>query len=113
MGDYFGPESGFIVESHPEPAAWPHDRRLRHRTTWGRIVWTSLRDRIAEAHRLAKESPREYAALSITCRDSMRSWAGKAAVAERLDAALGQILGQMSTSPDHTAPAVSAGRLAA
>lgn len=113
MGDYFGPESGFVVESHPEPAAWPHDRRLRHRTTWARIVWTSLRDRIAEAHRLAKESPREYSALTITCRESMRSWAGKAAVAERLDAALGQILGQVSTAPDHAAPSVSAARRAA
>jgi hypothetical protein len=113
MGDYFGAESGFVVESHPEPAAWPHDRRLRHRTTWGRLVWTSLRDRIAEAHRLATESPREYAALSITCRDSMRSWAGTAAVAERLDAALGQILGQVPTAPVRTAPVAAAARRAA
>ena len=31
LGDYFGPDVGFVVESHPEPAASPQDRRLRIR----------------------------------------------------------------------------------
>jgi hypothetical protein len=109
MGDYFGAESGFVVESHPEPAAWPHDRRLRHRTTWGRLVWTSLRDRIGQAHRMATESPREYAALSISCRDAMRAWAGTAAVATRLEAALGRVLEPAA----HPAPTSHAVRRAA
>jgi hypothetical protein len=88
MSDYFGAASGFVVESHPEPAAWPHDRRLRLRTSWARIVWTSLRDQIASSHQLARERPMEYAALSASCRTAMREWAGRKAVAARFDAAL-------------------------
>ena len=37
MSDYFGPESGFVVESHPEPAAWPHEKRQRLMTTWAAL----------------------------------------------------------------------------
>ncbi len=94
MSDYFGPESGFVVESHPEPSAWPHDRRLRQRTTWGRIVWTSLRDRIEESYRVATVAPERYAVLSARCRAGMRAWAGYEAVAARLEAALGELLGR-------------------
>jgi len=88
MSDYFSSGSGFVVESHPEPAAWPHDRRLRLRTSWARIVWTSLRDQISSSHQLAREKHRDYAALSASCRTAMREWAGRKAVAARLDAAL-------------------------
>jgi hypothetical protein len=94
MGDYFGPESGFVVASHPEPAAWPHDRRLRLRTTWGRIVWTSLRDQIAASYHMARERPGEYRALAERCRAGMRAWASPDAVAARLAAALGELLAQ-------------------
>ena len=92
MGDYFDEDSGFVVESHPEPAAWPHDSSLRLRTTWGRIVWTSLRDRIADAHRVVTESAGDYERLSESCRTSMQSWSGTAAVMNRLDAALRLLL---------------------
>jgi hypothetical protein len=92
MGDYFGPQSGFVVDSHPEPAAWPHDRRLRLRTSWGRIVWTSLRDQIAASYRLARERPDEYRGLAERCRSEMRAWASPDAVATRLAAALGELL---------------------
>jgi hypothetical protein len=94
MGDYFDAESGFVVASHPEPAAWPHDRRLRLRTSWGRIVWTSLRDQIAASHRLVRERPADYAALSHRCRTAMRAWAGSEAVASRLADAL-RLLGSL------------------
>lgn len=91
MGDYFCAESGFVVASHPEPAAWPHDRSLRLRTTWGRIVWPSLKAQIAASYRLVTEHPDEYAALSARCRTRMRAWAGTEAVAARLTAALVQL----------------------
>lgn len=93
MGDYFGPDLGFIVASHPEPSAWPHDRRLRLRTTWGRIVWPSLRDQIAESYRVAVARPTDYAAMARDCRTAMQAWASYPAVAERLDAALRTVLG--------------------
>lgn len=94
MGDYFGPESGFVVASHPEPAAWPHDRRLRLTTTWGRIVWTSLRDQIAASYRLVREHPDEYVAMSHRCRRHMRAWASPEAAAIRLADAL-RVLGPL------------------
>jgi glycosyltransferase involved in cell wall biosynthesis len=88
MGDYFDHRDGFVVESHPEPAAWPHDRRLRLRTTWGRIVWTSLRDQIDASYRLVRDRPAEYAGLARRCRWRMARWASEKAVAGRLAAAL-------------------------
>lgn len=91
MGDYFGKRNGFVVESHPEPTAWPHDQRLRLRTFWGRIVWTSLRDQIEASYRMAKHNPSAYETLSTTCRADMRAWAGTDAVARRLKAALGTL----------------------
>jgi hypothetical protein len=93
MSDYFGPESGFVVESHPEPAAWPHEKRQRLLTTWGRIVWTSLRDQIRASYALAKNDPTAYAALGRSSRRHMRAWAGREAVTQRLDAALDEVIG--------------------
>lgn len=91
MGDYFSERSGFVVESHPEPAAWPHDQRLRLRTSWGRIVWTSLRDQITASYLMATEDPSAYESLSTACRAHMRAWAGTDAVTRRLEAALVQL----------------------
>lgn len=96
MGDYFGSHSGFVVQSHPEPAAWPHDRRLRQRTTWGRIVWPSLRDQIAASYRLVTDSPERYEALAEACRESMHAWAGTASVAARLEVAFADLFGNRS-----------------
>jgi len=91
MGDYFSDRSGLVVESHPEPAAWPHDQRLRLRTSWGRIVWTSLRDQIRSGYRMATEQPDRYRELAATCRAEMRAWASAAAVSRRLEAALAEL----------------------
>lgn len=93
LGDYFRPGLGFVVASHPEPSAWPHDRRLRLRTSWGRIVWPSLHDQIAASYRVAVARPVEYAAMARDCRTAMEAWAGEPAVARRLDSALGELLG--------------------
>lgn len=102
MGDYFDTGCGFVVESHPEPAAWPHDRRLRQRTTWGRIVWPSLRDQIEASYRLATTAPRSYAEMSTRCRSAMRAWASYDAVASRLEAALDELLS--TGNPRHELP---------
>jgi glycosyltransferase involved in cell wall biosynthesis len=91
MNDYFGTHSGFVVESHPEPAAWPHEWRQRYTTTWGRIVWTSLRDQIRASYRLARENPVAYAILAGRRRNRMRSWAGGEAVHDRLAAAIAEV----------------------
>jgi hypothetical protein len=98
MSDYFTSQSGFVVESHQEPAAWPHDRRLRLRTSWARIVWTSLRDQIALSHQLTRERPRQYTSLSESCRTAMRDWAGREQVTARLDAALEAVISRVARS---------------
>jgi hypothetical protein len=87
MSDYFDPGCGFVVESHPEPASWPHERELRFRTTRARIVWPSLRDQIAASRKLADDVA-AYATMSTYCRSHMWGWAGYPAVAARLEAAL-------------------------
>lgn len=99
LGDYFDAKCGFVVESHPEPAAWPHDRQLRLTTTWARIVWPSLRDQIVASHRLACEQPAAYASLAARCRGRMQSWAAAAVVADRLESAIGQMLAAAGRVP--------------
>lgn len=94
MGDYFRSDFGFVVDSHPEPCAWPHDSRQWLRSTWARIVWPSLRDQIAESYRVVSEAPSEYEAMSRRARLHMHQWASYAAVGSRLDAALRAVLGE-------------------
>ncbi len=93
MSDYFGANSGFVVDSHPEPAAWPHEKRQRLLTTWGRIVWTSLRDQICASFDMATNDYAAYRSLGQSSRRHMQQWAGREAVATRLAAALHDLLG--------------------
>jgi len=104
VGDYFDAQSGFVVASHPEPSAWPHDLRLRQRTTWARIVWPSLRDQIQASYRMASGSAVAYKRLSRSCRARMLDWAGNEAVARALDRTVGRLLAGV-TSDHGAAPA--------
>ena len=88
MSDYFDESVGFVIESHPEPAAWPHDERLRLRSTWGRLVWPSIVEQIQQSYHLAKDHPERYLAIANRCRTHMQTWAGNEAVWERLRDAL-------------------------
>ncbi len=86
MSDYFDDEVGFVIESHPEPAAWPQDKRLRSRTSWARMVWPSIQRRISESYELATQDPAGYQALARQARERLFNWAGFAAVEERVNA---------------------------
>ncbi len=88
MGDYFDANHGFVVESHPEPAAWPQERRLRLRTTWGRIVWPSLVQAIRESYTLAKYHRAEYDDVAARVRADMYAWASLDSIGPRLHGAL-------------------------
>jgi hypothetical protein len=88
ISDYFGAEVGFVVDSHPEPTAWPHDRRFRRLTTWHRLVWPSLVDRFRESYETAKHNPRLYDQLSARARETMAERARIDAVLPRLREAL-------------------------
>ncbi|HEY0980773.1 MULTISPECIES: glycosyltransferase [unclassified Schlesneria] len=88
IADYFDDQVGFVVESHPEPAAFPHDPELRCRTTWARIVWPSLVKQIRASYRMAKSDPDAYRAMSTRARERMNGWASSEAVWSRLSVAL-------------------------
>lgn len=88
LQDYFGHDVGFVVDSHPEPAAFPHDSKFRALTTWRRLVWSSLVDEIRRSYRLAKDAPADYAALGARGREVIRNWAGSDVVISSLKSAL-------------------------
>lgn len=92
MSDYFDQSVGFVIESHPEPSAWPHDKRLRIRSTWARLVWPSIVAQIQKGYHLAKEHPEQYASLASRCRTKMHAWAGNETVWGRLREALDALI---------------------
>ena len=88
IGDYFTNEMGFIVDTHPEPAIWPHDNRLRFKTTWGRIVWPSLVEQMRQSYHIARHERPAYEALSEGGRRRMSQWASVEGIWPRLREAL-------------------------
>ncbi|MCA9120499.1 MAG: glycosyltransferase [Planctomycetaceae bacterium] len=109
MSDYFDDSVGFVIESHPEPCAWPHDERLRLRSTWGRLVWPSIVEQLQLSYRLAKERPNDYSVLASRCRAHMHNWAGNEAVWERLKSALDALVnGELSRDSVPTRDVVGA-----
>jgi glycosyltransferase involved in cell wall biosynthesis len=91
MAEVFGEHAGFVVASHPEPTSWPQDPEGRCTTTWHRLVWTSLRDRIRESYEVAKEGRPQYESLATGARAHMSALAGTEPVWTRLTAALDSI----------------------
>jgi glycosyltransferase involved in cell wall biosynthesis len=88
VSDYFDASLGFVLESHPEPAIWPHDRSLRFKTSWGRLVWPSLVEQLRRSYRIARHDRPAYEALAARGQEKMRQWAHPEAVWVRLRAAL-------------------------
>ncbi len=105
MSDYFDSDLGWVIDSNPEPAAWPHDSRLRMRTTWGRIVWTSCRDAIRASYDVATKDAQQYQQIAERCRSRMQNWASYSAVTTRLNDALDQ-LQSMSASSQEIEPII-------
>jgi glycosyltransferase involved in cell wall biosynthesis len=91
IADYFADGSGFVVESHPEPASWPQDPEGHCRTTWHRLVWPSLRDAIGESYQVAKSRRAHYETLAANARAAMTARAGSDVVWTRLAAALNSV----------------------
>jgi len=88
IADYFDGDVGFLVDWHPQPAAWPHDKRLRCRTTWARLVWPSLVQQIRRSYEIAKGNRAAYEALAGRGRARMHEWASVEKIWPRLHAAL-------------------------
>lgn len=109
IGDYFDRSLGFVVESHPEPCAWPHDRRLRLRATWGRIVWPDLVRQLRQSYQVATENLVAYRAMAERARERMAQWASIEIVWRRLERALDEVanpLAQTDASMDERRKAI-------
>ncbi|MEN6556634.1 MAG: glycosyltransferase, partial [Thermoguttaceae bacterium] len=91
IADYFDADVGFVVESHPAPCAWPQDSRLRWRTTWHRLNWSSLVDQICESYRIAKEDRACYDRMASAARKRMTRFAHPDVVAGQLQSALDEL----------------------
>jgi glycosyltransferase involved in cell wall biosynthesis len=91
ISDYFSDQIGFVLESHPEPAIWPHDSSLRFKTTWGRLVWPSLLQQLRRSYELARHDQEAYEALAERGRETIRQWGHPEVVWERLKAALDEL----------------------
>jgi glycosyltransferase involved in cell wall biosynthesis len=88
IADYFDEELGFVVDSHPEPAAWPHDPSLQIRTSWGRLVWPSLVEQLRQSYHVARHDRQQYQELAARGRQRLLDWASPASIEPRLRAAL-------------------------
>ncbi len=88
IADYFGRDVGFVVDSHPEPTAFPHDSELRRTTTWHRLVWTSLVEQIRNSYAMAKQDYPAYQSLAENARWKMLGWCHPGQVGPRLHEAL-------------------------
>jgi glycosyltransferase involved in cell wall biosynthesis len=91
MADYLDESVGFVVASHPEPAAWPHDPEQRCETTWHRLVWSDLHDQFVRSARVAEHAPAAYRELS----DQGRRRMGQLASRDASTTALRQSLARM------------------
>ena len=69
--DWVDESVGLLVASHPEPTAWPMDGLGKHATTWNRVLWSDLRDRLVESAAIADEDHVRYERLSAEARERM------------------------------------------
>ncbi|HTI51059.1 MAG TPA: hypothetical protein VL475_08910, partial [Planctomycetaceae bacterium] len=92
ISDYFGKHAGFEVDSHPEPTAWPQDRARRCRTSWHRLVWTSLADRIRHSYEVATEERHIYERLAAQSRQTIEQWSHPKRVAVCLQEAISAVI---------------------
>lgn len=100
MADFMDDEVGWVLRTSPEPTYWPHDPEMRIETTWNRLDWSSLRDRLLEAADTVENDFPTYQTKARAARKRMANYASREIVAEALGEALAQL------------PAVTTGRFA-
>ena len=94
MADSLGPDGAFLVESHPEPAAWPQDPEERLTTTWHRLNWQSLHDQLRDSYRTATADAARRRAMSEAARRRMRGLVSPERVEPLLRRALDEAVGR-------------------
>jgi hypothetical protein len=88
FADYFDQQIGFPLQSHPEPAWWPHDPLKRYSTFWHRLVWQSWVDQLRASYDVATGNLAKYADLANCARKRMDSYASSEKVWPLLKKAL-------------------------
>jgi glycosyltransferase involved in cell wall biosynthesis len=91
LADVMDDAVGLVVESHPEPAAWPHDPSGRPETEQHRLVWQGLLDAFREGASLVDRDRPRYDALAAAARERMRDHASPDRVADALADALARL----------------------
>jgi hypothetical protein len=88
ISDYFGDDIGLTLPWHPEPAIWPQDNRGRIKTTWARLEWTALVERLRSSYFLALHDRSAYESRADMGQQRMRERASVESVWRQLGAAL-------------------------
>ncbi len=86
--DYIDEEVAFVLGSHAEPTFFPHDPEPRFETSWHRLVWTDLRDRLRESAEVAERDRARYDALAQAARHRMNDLYSCPAAVKALQKAL-------------------------
>ncbi len=91
MADFMDDRVGFVLRTNPEPTYWPHDPEMKTETTWNRLVWSDLRDRLAETAGIIDREPGRYRAMAGVARERMAAYAGRDVAEVALRDALGRL----------------------
>ena len=100
MADFMDDQVGFVLGTSPEPTYWPHDPEMRIETSWNRLHWSDLHDRLIDAAELIDHDFAGYQERARLARERMQAYASRAVVEVALRAALEQL------------PTITTGRLA-
>jgi hypothetical protein len=114
MGDYVDRECAFVIDSSPEPGAWPHDQRQSYRTVRQRTHYQSLVSAYRNSYYVAKHEPDVYAAMSEAAVRSLEKYCSMQVVRPKLERFLHKRLASaLATAEDavssagHAAPSSS------
>ena len=91
MTDYIDASNSFIVTSHLEVTAFPHDSRVARRTLWRLPQWDSLRDCFTESYRLARDDPERWLLMANRAMEAQQTFCNDHTVERHLRDFLGAI----------------------
>jgi glycosyltransferase involved in cell wall biosynthesis len=60
ISDYFDEDIGLTIPWQPDPTTWPQDSRALIKTTWARLDWPGLVQRLRDSYRLATQDRPAY-----------------------------------------------------
>ncbi len=89
MADYINSSNSFIVRSHLEVTAFPHDGRVARRTMWRLPRWDSLRDAFVESYQVARRDSDRWLSMANEAITTQRAFCSDDVVERRIRDFLG------------------------